>query len=255
MASPHNFFDINDDTMRDYLGLDEDESRQDGLREASRRAHEVAERRMFHRSLRPISLMSDGDIGGYFNYEQPKPKKWGEGDGGILTEASGGKYNGCTICYDYSTLFGTKHKGREITCEEEYELAKAEFVAHFNKFHKKLMVDKSKKIRSFKKVEPSDPLVGVGAMFGVMDMHYSYSGEAFGRSMFRTRIRDRSNDNDNYSEDTPIMGNTYPPYVDSGLSRFTINDEPVTPKPKPNFPLHSGGNDSDRVAQIRRRYR
>lgn len=83
-------------------------------------------------------------------------KKWGEGEGGIVTEASNGIYHGCTICRDYSNLFGNNTKGRTIDSEEEFELAKAEFVAHFNKYHQKLMEEKPKEVRSFKKVERCD---------------------------------------------------------------------------------------------------
>lgn len=107
--------------------------------------------------------------GGTFNGMNWSGGKWGEGEGGIVTEASGGEYNGCTICKDYSTLFGGNHKGRTINSEEEFELVKAEFVAHFNKYHQKLMLDKPKKVRKFKKVEKnSEEFMSVGEMSSIL---------------------------------------------------------------------------------------
>jgi len=66
-------------------------------------------------------------------------------------------YGGCEKCYYYSMLFGGKYKGRDITTEEEFEIAKCEFVKHFNEEHKDLM-EKREDVpkKSYKKIERSE---------------------------------------------------------------------------------------------------
>ena len=93
----------------------------------------------------------------YDRIEDDHDETWGDGDNGILDESNGGLYKNCKKCYDYSTLFGTTHKGRSIKTEEDFEIVKNEFVKHFNECHKDLVKKKieqrSTPPRRFKKVE------------------------------------------------------------------------------------------------------
>lgn len=69
-------------------------------------------------------------------------------------------YKQCKTCYDFSMLFGGLIvNGRVLTSEEEFEVAKGEFVQHFNENHRELVqrtpiIKKYTKIGENKKSRP-----------------------------------------------------------------------------------------------------
>ena len=57
-------------------------------------------------------------------------------------------------------LFGGEHEGRDIKTEEDFEIAKGEFVKHFNEKHQDIMINRTRLSvkKKFKKVESDDML-------------------------------------------------------------------------------------------------
>ena len=76
-----------------------------------------------------------------------------------VSPSGGSMYGGCPECYYYSMLFGGSSSGgvgdRKINSEEDFEVAKQEFVEHFNEKHKDIVrkrQEKPKIRKTYKKI-------------------------------------------------------------------------------------------------------
>ncbi len=83
------------------------------------------------------------------NYDAAEPLSYGSK-----------QYDNCDTCYGFSMLFGGSYKGRSIDNEEQFEIAKEEFVTHFNKCHKDIMEKRPEyKEKKFKKTKATGVLM------------------------------------------------------------------------------------------------
>lgn len=104
-----------------------------------------------------IGYNPNSEVRGSFSYSGLIPS----GDAVIIDEMSSGhsSYGGCKKCWYYSMLFGGSSDGgvgtRKINSEEDFEVAKQEYVEHFNDDHKDIMLkrDKPDNAKVFKEVE------------------------------------------------------------------------------------------------------
>ncbi len=94
------------------------------------------------------------------------------------------QYDKCTICYNFSMLFGGSHKGRSIDNEEQFEIVKEEFVTHFNKCHKDIMEKRPEyKEKKFKKMKPQVLDIAATSGYNMVQTTPSFYASFYGSAL------------------------------------------------------------------------
>ena len=117
-------------------------------------------------------------------------------------------YDGCKKCMYYSQLFGGRSGNRVLDSEEAFEIAKQEFVQHFNDKHKDLIMKRRqmpKKKLDF--TEKSNSRNSFGDTPYTVTWNLDFDMEYFGTSMFHSLASPRATtlDEVEYINGIPIV--------------------------------------------------